>query len=293
MKLRLTAPAKINLFLDVLWKRADGFHNIQSIMQTVSLADTVVLNIAEAAENRITLSCTDSSIPTDSENLAFRAAELYFERFGISGKTLDIFIEKHIPIGAGLAGGSADAAAVLSGLNKLFGSKAGMLELIDTAVRIGSDVPFCLVGGTKVTQKRGEDMVSVSPLPDCSIVICSGNQRISTKWAYEELDRIYNGRFSDRADRRARIRSMIHALNTSDLAGVVTNTYNIFEDAVLPLCPEAKENRDSLLSLGADAALMSGSGSAVFGIFRSSEQAQNAKRILEAPQRRVYLCRPL
>lgn len=206
---------------------------------------------------------------------------------------MDIFIEKHIPVGAGLGGGSADAAAVLTGLNQLFQYRAGILELLDAAAQLGSDVSFCLVGGTKITQKRGEAMTSVPSLPRCSILICPHICRISTKWAYAELDRLYGNQFTDREDRRAKIHAMLNALKRGELSGVTQNVYNIFEEAIFPLMPEVRETRDLLLTLGADTALMSGSGSSVFGIFTSTERAWDAKYRLETAGRPVCLCHPI
>lgn len=288
MNVKISAPAKINLYLDILWKRKDGFHNIQSIMQTVSLSDTV--SIRTESEGGIRITCSNPIIPQDERNIAWKAANEYINAFDVDCKGLSIYIEKNIPVCAGLAGGSTDAAAVLLGLNSIY-EKASVIELIDCAAKLGSDVPFCLVKGTKITQQKGEDMTSVPPMPDCTILICSSGESVSTAWAYGELDRIHND-FSDRREMRSNIRGMIDGLRGGSLNEVTSNMYNIFEEAVFPLCPKAKETKEKLLALGADNAMMSGSGSAVFGIFTDKEAALKARSALENSERKVFLCRP-
>ncbi len=291
MKIKLDAPAKINLYLDVLWRLDNGFHNIQSIMQTVSLSDYVTVTVEKSENNVVRIACSNRNIPQDEHNIAWKAADLYLRTFGINGYSVDIYIDKNIPVCAGLAGGSTDAAAVLLALNALFEEKAGMIELIDCAAKLGSDVPFCLVKGTKITQKRGEQMSSVPPLPDCTILICSSGESVSTAWAYGELDRIHND-FSDRRKMRDNIQSMIAGLKQGDIKAVTDNMYNIFEEAVFPECPKAAKTKKLLLENGADNAMMSGSGSAVFGIFKDRTKAEKAKKILESGDRKVFLCRP-
>lgn len=291
MKIKVSAPAKINLYLDVLWKLDNGFHNIQSTMQTVSLSDQITITAERSEETSIRVACTNPDIPSDERNIAWKAADLYLRTFCTEPMSVDVFIEKNIPVCAGLAGGSTDAAAVLIGLNSLLDERAGMIDLINCAAKLGSDVPFCLVKGTKITQKRGESMHSVPPMPDCLILICSSQESVSTAWAYGELDRIHND-FSDRRQMRDGIQSMIKGLQEQSLSGVTDNMYNIFEEAVLPLCPKAAKNRELLLEYGAVNAMMSGSGSAVFGIFTDRACAEAAKARLEGPDRKVFLCRP-
>ncbi len=291
MKIKIDAPAKINLYLDVLWRLDNGFHNIQSIMQTVTLSDFVTVTVEKTEKNSVHVACSNPDIPQDERNIAWKAADLYLRTFGINGYSVDIYIDKNIPVCAGLAGGSTDAAAVLLALNSLFGEKAGMLELIDCAALLGSDVPFCLVKGTKITQKRGEHMDSVPPIPDCTILICSSGESVSTAWAYGELDKIHND-FSDRRKMRDNIQSMIAGLKQCDIKAVTDNMYNIFEEAVFPVCPKAEATKKLLLEKGADNAIMSGSGSAVFGIFTDRTKAEKAKKSLESSERKVFLCRP-
>ncbi len=291
MEIKIEAPAKINLYLDVLSILDNGFHSIKSIMQTVTLSDDVSVSVEKTEKNSVHIACSNPDIPQDERNIAWKAADLYLRTFGINGYSVDIFIEKNIPVCAGLAGGSTDAAAVLLALNTLFEERASTPKLLECAAKLGSDVPFCLVKGTKLTENRGEEMKSVASMPDCTILICSSNESVSTAWAYGELDRIHSD-FSDRSDSRESIQSMIDALNEANLKAVTDNMYNIFEDAVLPVCPKSSETKKLLLENGADNAMMSGSGSSVFGIFTDKTKAENAKKALETDERKVFLCRP-
>ena len=291
MKIKIEAPAKINLYLDVLRRLENGFHSIKSIMQTVTLSDLVTVTVEKAEKSAIKIACSDPDIPQDERNIAWKAADLYMRTFGLDGYSVDINIEKNIPVCAGLAGGSADAAAVLLALDSLFEGRAGLSELIECAKKLGSDVPFCLVKGTKITENRGEQMHSAPPLPDCTILICSSGESVSTAWAYGELDRLH-GDFADRRKANNNIQAMVKGLEQADINAVTDSMYNIFEDAVFPVCPKAAENKELLLKHGAAGAMMSGSGSSVFGIFTDTTKAENAKKALETEERRIFLCRP-
>lgn len=291
MKIIIDAPAKINLYLDVLARLDNGFHSIESIMQTVTLSDSVTVTVARSDKNAVSVSCSDPEIPQDERNIAWKAADLYLKTFGINGCSVDINIVKNIPVCAGLAGGSTDAAAVLIALNSLFEEKASTEELLECAAALGSDVPFCLIKGTMITRNRGERMEAVPPLPDCYILICSSHESVSTAWAYGELDRLH-GDFADNGNASASMQSMIEGLKQADLNTVKDSMYNIFEEAVFPLCPKAAETKKLLLDNGSENAMMSGSGSSVFGIFTDRTTAENAMKALQTEERKVFLCKP-
>jgi 4-diphosphocytidyl-2-C-methyl-D-erythritol kinase len=228
-------------------------------------------------------------VPQDERNIAFKAARLYLESFEISGYSVNIQIDKSIPVCAGLAGGSTDAAATLTALNSLFGEKARNDELLECAAKLGSDVPFCLEKGTKLTKGRGEQMISVPEMPDCTVLICSSGESVSTAWAYAELDRIH-GDFAENKGKS--VADFVKHLEIGEIKAVAENMYNIFEDAVFPVCPLAKNTKELLLSHGAINAMMSGSGSSVFGIFPDEKTALEAKTSLETSERKVFLCKP-
>lgn len=289
MKITVNAPAKINLYLDVVSRLENGFHGIESIMQTVSLCDKVTVTAECGKEPAISVCCNVPEVPQDERNIAYKAARLYLDSFGITGCSVDIKIEKSIPVCAGLAGGSTNAAAVLTALNSLFGGRATDDALLECAARLGSDVPFCLTKGTMLTKGRGEAMTPVPPMPDCTLLICSSGESVSTAWAYGELDRLH-GNFENCSKKS--IAPIINALDSGDIRSVTSNMYNIFEDAVFPLCPKAKESAKLLIKNGAAGAMMSGSGSSVFGIFTDRSAAENAKKALETDERKVFLCRP-
>ncbi|MBQ1934015.1 MAG: 4-(cytidine 5'-diphospho)-2-C-methyl-D-erythritol kinase [Clostridia bacterium] len=288
MNISVNAPAKINLYLDVVSRLDNGFHEIESIMQTVSLHDTVHISVEPCNDDTISLYCSNPDIPQDERNIAWKAARMYLDTFDVQGYSIDIKIEKRIPVCAGLAGGSTDAAAVLLALNSLFNKKASTDDLLECAARLGSDVPFCLVRGTMLTEGRGEIMKDVSRIPDCALLICSSGESVSTPWAYAELDRLHG----DFKTSKRSVGNFIECLNNGNLNDIAKNMYNIFEDAVFPACPLAEKSKDLLLKNGAIGAMMSGSGSSVFGIFADEETAIKAKSALDSSERQVYLCRP-
>jgi 4-diphosphocytidyl-2-C-methyl-D-erythritol kinase len=269
------ANAKINLHLDVLGKRADGFHEIESLMQSVSLSDELIFTLDRNEERSISLKIEgNDALPHDENNLILRAVKAYEEHRPIEGK-LEILLKKRIPTEAGLGGGSADAAATLRALNKLSPDPLDDIELFYMAASIGSDVPFCLRGGTHICRGRGDLLTHTKPLENLHLVIVNSGERVSTPKAYSDLDLAF-GDFKD-VEGRIDLNTTISSLRQgSDL-----KLFNIFEEVVLPLCPLAKSAKEALLSLGALAALMSGSGATVFGIFHSREKAENAERALK------------
>ena len=275
------AYAKINLFLDVEGMREDGFHNITTVMHTVSLCDDITVSVVPARATTVTMNIEGNRfLPTDNKNLAARAAYLFLERIGRSA-AVNIKLVKRIPIAAGLAGGSTDAAAVLRAMNKLYKRPLTEGALLALSAELGSDIPYCIKGRTALCRGRGEEMTELLSALDLYTVVAVGNEHVSTPAAYRELDRIYSS-FDGGVPHNAE-----DAL-TATIDGVRSGSmpteafYNIFEDAILPICDDAREIKRKLVELGAKAALMSGSGPSVFGVFDSESEARAAEGKMRA-----------
>ncbi|MCH5192501.1 MAG: 4-(cytidine 5'-diphospho)-2-C-methyl-D-erythritol kinase [Oscillospiraceae bacterium] len=247
--------------LDITGRHGDGYHTLLTIMQSISLADTVTLT--PDGSGKITVDCNDSAIPLGMNNIAYKAAEHFYRHTGIESTGLNIKIDKQIPSQAGLGGGSADAAAVLAGMNELYGTKLTADTLCSIGVQLGADVPFCIVGGTKICRGIGELMTDAPPLEKCCIAIGKGAAGISTKEAYAEID--LTGSFCT-VDNSGRY--------DGSISSVKAVGKNAFEDAVR--CPDVKTIKESFYSCGAEYSAMSGSGSAVFGIFTELSHAEKA-----------------
>ncbi len=256
------APAKINLFLDVVGKREDGYHDLCMVMQTVSLYD--IINIEK--NSVISIDCGDTDIPTDERNTAFRAAKEFFAYTGIDGGC-KIKIEKVIPDGGGLGGGSSDAAEVILALNELYGAKLSKEEMISIAVKVGADVPFFIHKGTCLAKGIGEKLTKIKNRLKGTILICCPDFSISAKWAYENLD-LNNKKPRDTDALLSHIKSGVDRLFGE-------NTFNVIEDVCCKKFPEIEHIKNIMKKCGAYASLMSGSGSCVFGIF-ADEGALNA-----------------
>ena len=268
------AYAKINLYLDVISRRNDGFHSLCSVMQTVGLYDGVTVEAIPAAEPCISITaCGKYRVPCGSDNLAHRAALSYMHALG-RYFSVSIRLDKRIPVAAGLGGGSADAAAVLRAMHRISGRRLPEEELFSIASSLGSDVPFCLLGATRLCEGRGERMRPLAPCPPLPIVILPSPERVSTPAAYSALDREFSS--FDPPGSHSDIDAMLDALKAQDPTAVVGALYNIFEDVILPTCPVALSNRDRLISLGARAALMSGSGATMIGFFEDTRAAERA-----------------
>ena len=287
--MELRAYAKINLYLDVTAKRADGYHDIVSIMQTVDLYDQVSVRVCERERGGIVLLC-GAGLPCDGRNLAYRAAEAYFA--GEVPCRIEIDIEKHIPMQAGLAGGSADCAAVLRALNAHFG-RYSESELRKIGARLGADVPFCLAGGTRITRGIGEIMQKCAPMPDCYLVIARGGEGISTPWAYGALDAEF-GDFGEQGDMsEQRLARVTDAMEQGDLAKMADAMYNIFESVVLPVHEVARETKRIMLQGGAVGAMMSGSGPSIVGIFVDQNAACAVRDRFAHTCTAAFVCRPV
>lgn len=270
--LTLPAPAKINLFLDITGRRADGYHTLTGVMQSVSLSDTVTLSLTCAAEDHIYLTCSDPALPTDRGNLAYRAAELFLACVrtvvSIPPLSVSIHIDKRIPYPAGLAGGSTDAAAVLRGLNRLVGSPLTAARLESVGARLGADVPFCVRGGTCITEGVGDELTPCPALPPCDILIVCAGEGVSTPEAYRSLDAAF-GNFAPGAyePHRDLLRAQLAALSSGSLSSIGASSFNLFESVILPRHSSAGALLSRLRDAGALCARMSGSGPSVFGLF--------------------------
>ncbi len=255
VKLLVKAPAKINLALDVLYKRPDGFHEVEMIMTTIDLADRVELTLLD--QDKIHILSHNRYVPDDQRNLAYQAAHLLKTRFQVK-KGVQITIEKTIPVAAGLAGGSSDAAATLRGLNKLWDLGLTMDELAEIGSEIGSDVSFCVYGGTALAKGRGEVITDLSAPPTCWVILAKPFIGVSTAEVYRRLD--VNGM------KHPNINEMVKAIQNNDYQSVCENVGNVLEDVTLKLHPEVAQIKEQMKRFGADAVLMSGSGPTVFGI---------------------------
>ena len=264
---RREAPAKINLALDILGKRPDGYHALCSIMQTVSLCDSVEL--AEGGEG-FTLSMAGFAPPEGRKTLEQRAAEAFFARLGRAMPPLTVRIAKRTPAYAGLGGGSADVAALLRILRDRYAPKMEDVALEAIGAEVGSDMPFCLRGGTALAEGRGEILTDLPPLPDCWIVLCKPPFPIPTPMLFARADSVA-------IRHRPDIPGMRKALENGDLEGVAGRLGNVFEEVLPPECGAVFAIRDALLAAGALGAGMSGSGPTVFGIFREEGLARAAQ----------------
>lgn len=279
---RREAPAKINLALDILGKRPDGYHALCGVMQTVSLCDSVEL--AEGGEG-FTLSMAGFTPPEGRKTLEQRAAEAFFARLGREMPPLTVAITKRTPAYAGLGGGSADVAALLRLLRDRYAPDMEDAALESIGAEVGSDMPFCLRGGTALAEGRGEILTDLPPLPDCWIVLCKPPFPIPTPMLFARADSVA-------IQRRPDIPGMLDALKLGDLEGVAARLGNVFEEVLPPECGAVFAIRDALLTAGAMGAGMSGSGPTVFGIFREEGIAREAqKKILL--QGESYMAKPV
>ena len=278
------AYAKLNLTLDVLDKREDGYHDIKSIMQAVSIRDDIEIDIGTGQPWR--LECDQAGVPTDQRNLAWKAAELYLKTVDKDPDGITIRIKKRIPMEAGMAGGSADAAAVLRALNTHYDAPLSILALAELGAFIGSDVPFCVLGGTAMAEGRGERLRKLPDMPECFIVVCKPDFSSSTPELYRKLDESTIGK---RPDHQA----MESALYAGDLDAVAQNLYNVFDPVVTKDHLELNYIKSIFNSYGAIGQQMTGSGSAVFCITKSFEYAAVICSMLKENYPQVYICKPV
>jgi len=282
--------AKINLHLDVKGRLVDGYHSMETVMQSVSLYDTVTVTLTD--EPLFVASCDKEGVPTDEKNIAVRAAKLFAEKIG-SQKGAHIHIEKNIPMAAGLAGGSADAAATLIAINRLYDMSLTTNELCELGACLGVDVPFCIVGGTKYADGKGEQLHPFPLMPNCILVVACGGEGVSTPWGYKLLDSRY-GDFADASCYTPHTTDCLRAaMNSGSLGEIGSSLYNVFEEPVLAERPVAADIRQTMLSCGAVGAMMSGSGPSVFGLFLSEEMAKKAAETIQAKNCFATVCHPV
>ena len=270
-QIKIKAMAKVNLGLDVLRRRENGYHDVKMVMQTVNLYDVLTVNKEENGGIRITSNVGE--LPLNEDNLIYKAARLLFDKAG-KEYSVSIYLEKNIPIAAGMAGGSTDAASTLLALNELFGFGYTKEELAQIGVKIGADVPYCIYGGTYLSEGIGEILTKLPDAPDCYIVIAKPPIGVSTKYVYENL---HIETVSEHPD----MDGMVEAIRNGSLKGVTDKMGNVLETVTVKKYPEITRMKQCLLDNGAENALMSGSGPTVFGIFIKKETADEALMELE------------
>ena len=268
--MELLAYAKINLSLDVIRKRDDGYHELKMIMQSIELHDIVHI---ETAAVGISVSSDSKWVPSDMENIAGKAALLITGKYGIKDG-LKIYIKKNIPVAAGLAGGSTNAAVVLKGINDLFSLGMGNTELMAMGKQIGADVPFCMAGGTMLAEGIGEKLTALTGFSGVNLVLLKPKIGVSTAWVYKNLD---VGKIVNRPDTQM----LISALVKAEVDKVAVNMKNVLEGVTIPKYKVVQEAKDRLVKLGSSGSMMSGSGPAVFGIFTDRRKAEQAYEAAE------------
>ena len=278
------AFAKLNLTLDVLGKREDGYHDLQSVMQTISIRDDVEIDVGTGKPWK--LLCDKEGIPTDERNLAWKAAKVFFDAVKKDPDGLEIRITKRIPVEAGMGGGSADAAAVLRALNRHYDNPLSILALAELGAEVGSDVPFCVVCGTAMVEGRGERLRKLADMPDCIFVVCKPDFSSSTAELYRKIDETAIAR---RPDNRA----MESALLEGDLGKVAEQMCNVFDPVVTSEHLELNYIKSILNTYGALAEQMTGSGSAVYAILPSFEYAAVVCNMLKDNYSQVFIAKPV
>lgn len=268
--MRLRAFAKINLGLDILRKREDGYHEVRMIMQTIQMYD--VLEMKKVKKPGISLSVNYPYIPSDERNLVYKAAKLLMDEFQVK-EGVDIRLEKFIPVAAGMAGGSSDAAAAMVGINHLFKLGLSEKDLMDRAVNIGADVPYCIMRGTALAEGIGEKLTRIAQVPDCYVLIGKPGIGVSTKTAYESLQ-------LDKIQSHPDIEGMIRDIENGNLLAMTDKMGNVFESGIIGKYPVIGEIKDLMEANGALKAMMSGSGPTVFGIFDDREKMEAAAAVL-------------
>ena len=282
MKVQIHAAAKINIFLDIMATLDNGYHSLFSVMQSVGLVDTVTIEKNDSGS--ILIACSESTLPTDANNIAHTAASAFFKASKIKNPGISINIEKRIPLAAGLAGGSADAAAVIAGLNKLFDSRFDESKLCAIGLTVGSDVPFCLSGGTMLVQDTGGVLSGLPPLPPCTIVLVKPKRGISTVEAYRAYDEHANIRPLDAY-------RLLNETVGRNLKGICKSAGNVFEQCIE--VPERVEIKATMRTHGVLCSQMSGSGPTVFGVFDSPNKAEKCAAELKECFEDVFICKPV
>ncbi len=282
--LQLKAYAKINLGLDVVRKREDGYHEVRMVMQTIKLYDKLTFRLLE--EDEIRMKTNLGFLPINEDNLVYKAVKLLKDTYHIEkGMEIDLF--KCIPVAAGMAGGSTDCAAALVGASKLFGLGLSKQELMELGVKLGADVPYCILRGTALSEGIGEVLTPLPPMPDCHILTAKPPISVSTKFVYENLR-------ANELEKHPDIDGMVEAIKGQNLRGITDRMENVLETVTIPAYPVIEEIKNCMKEHGAINALMSGSGPTVFGIYADEEQAQLARERIREKElaSQVYVVRP-
>ncbi len=277
----LKAYGKINLALDVLRRREDGYHDVKMVMQTVGIYDGV--DIKKTDTGKIEIETNLFYLPTNEDNIVYKAAKLLFDEFDIKSGLL-IKLKKFIPVSAGMAGGSTDAASVMFGVNKLFDLGLSNRELMERGVKIGADVPYCIMRGTALSEGIGEKLTRLSDVPECPVLIAKPPINVSTKFVYENLK-------LDDSIVHPDIDGMVDAIKRNDIEGIASRMGNVLESVTIKEYPEIQKLKDIMIEENAINSLMSGSGPTVFGLFKNEEDAYRAKERIKAEgmSRQVYV----
>ena len=273
-KLELKAYGKINLGLDVIRKRPDGYHDLDMVMQMVDVYDDVILTQIEGTE--IVVRTDTAVLSNGTDNLAYMAARMLMDEFGIT-QGLEITIKKRIPIAGGMAGGSSDCAATLKGVNQMFDLGLSKEELMERGVRLGADVPYCILGGTAIARGIGEILTPLPTPPECHVIIAKPPVSVSTAFVYGNIR-------PDKIERRPDIEVMVSAIKTQDLYKLAESLYNVMEDITVPQYPIIQEIKTVMLDNGALNSIMSGSGPTVFGLYDDIEKAEQTVELLKAKE---------
>ena len=269
--MKLRAMAKINLGLDVVRRREDGYHEVRMIMQTIRMYDTLELTATE--EPGIRVKTNLKYLPVNEDNLVYKAAKLLMDEFHVT-RGVKIRLEKHIPVAAGMAGGSSDAAAAMVGVNRLFRLGLSRKELMERGVKIGADVPYCILRGTALAEGIGEKLTPLTPAPDCHVLIAKPPISVSTKFVYENLH-------LDQLETHPDIDGIRRAIEEGDLCGMVSRMGNVLETVTIPAYPQIGQISELMKENGALGAMMSGSGPTVFGIYDDERKAMAARDVLK------------
>ena len=270
----LKAPAKINLALDVTGKRDNGYHDVRMIMQQIDLCDelTIIKNVTGTGR-QIRIETDSKELPLNEDNLIYKAASILMEKCGID-EGVSISLKKKIPIAAGMAGGSTDAAAVLKGMNILFDAGLSDSRLRELGVKIGADIPYCLMGGTALAEGIGEILTPLKSMPDCTILIAKPETGISTKYVYTRIDSVGVNKHPD-------IDGMIEAIDKGDIRGISSRLLNVLENVTVEKYPVIETIKQEMVKKGALGALMSGSGPTVFSLFNDRKKAESCAKNIE------------
>lgn len=282
MKVKVKAPAKINLSLDVLRRRPDGYHDVSMVMQAVSLYDYVTVELTDTKD--IEIVCDYPGVPCDEHNIAHKAAKGFFNYTKTENPGIIITIEKYIPTQAGLAGGSADGAGVIVALNKLFSAHLTEDEMCEIGSKVGADVPFCIIGGTRLASGTGTTLEKLISIPRCNLVICKPDFSVSTAEAYSRIDKANLSHPEFTAE-------MVKAIYARDIYMVSTTLLNDFEIALN--LDGINDIKKIMLKNKALGACMSGSGSAVFAMFHNEKKAEKCADILKKSYEHVFQCEPV